>query len=487
MKSAEDGRLVRQIGLASGISVVIGSTIGSGIFKSPSQVAALLPGAGPMLAAWIVGGICVLCGALTVAEVGSAYPYSGGVYVFIREAFGRLPAFLCGWASLVLTIPAGIGAVALVFGEYALRLAGIRSGDPGFAAWNTFLPIAAIVVVTAANVFGVKIGTALQNVTVIAKLAGLAVLILLALAVGLPRSGGHFTPVAPAGSFSVSGFGLAMVSALWAYSGWDSGALIGGEIIDPRRNLARAIFRGAAIVMLVYVLANVAYLSVFSAVEISKSSIVAADTMASLIGQVGVTFIVVTVMISTFGTLSAGVLTNPRTFFAMGEDGVLFAPLARVHPRFKTPYISVISVGSLGIFYVLVANAFRGSKAFGALTNSLVIATLPFYILEVASVFVFRSRERRRVGADAELSDSLVDPVAPDHPESHPHAYRPSARTPLYPLVPLIFIASAVFLLVNAFVTAESMAATLLSFAIVLAGAPVYYTALAIRSARERG
>src|SRR5579862_9781319 len=157
--------LVRQIGLGSGIAVVIGSTIGSGIFKSPSGIAVQLPGPLPMLAVWVLGGLFVLCGALTLGELGGAFPYSGGLYVYLREAYGRLAAFLFGWAQLVLLRPSAVGAVAIVFGQYALRLTGRQEGQPGFNEWSAALAVGAIVAVTIANVFGVRFGTLIQNLT----------------------------------------------------------------------------------------------------------------------------------------------------------------------------------------------------------------------------------------------------------------------------------------------------------------------------------
>ncbi len=481
--------LVRQIGLGSGIAVVVGSTIGSGIFKSPSGIAGQLPGPLPMLAVWAVGGLFVLCGALTLAEVGGAYPYSGGLYVYIREAFGRLAAFLFGWAQLVLIRPAGVGALAVVFGQYTLRLFAMKEGQPGYDLWTAGLGISAIIIVTVANVVGVKFGTGIQNVTTIAKTAGLLALIGLALVIGLPHSGGHFTPAIPPGSFSVSMFGLALVSTLWAYDGWADGSYVSGEILDPRKNVPRSILFGTLIVIAVYMLANVGYLAVFSAQEIASSPVIAADTMGKLVGTAGVTFIVATVMISTFGTLNATVLTSPRVFFAMAEDRLIFQPLAAVHPKFKTPHVSVILSGGLGILYVLVATAMSGSKAFGALTDAFVIGVVPFYALSVGSVFVFRSREKRRrlneANGSSALPDSLIDPVYPGHLETHKHVYSPPAHVPLYPVVPLLFISSTLFLLVNSLLDNESRLPTVITLAIVAIGAPVYYATIGRHFARS--
>ena len=218
-KTDSPSHLVRQISLGSGIAIVVGSMIGSGIFRTPADIAERLPGPGPMLLVWVVGGIFALCGALTLSEVGGAFPYSGGLYVFIREAYGRLPAFLWCWTNFLLQ-PASNGAVAIVFSQYALRLTGLQPGQPGFTEWSVVLAVLAIIAVTAANVRGVKFGTGIQNLTTIAKTGGLITLIVLAAALALPTSGSHFVPLVPEGSFTLSMFGLALVSALFAYDGW---------------------------------------------------------------------------------------------------------------------------------------------------------------------------------------------------------------------------------------------------------------------------
>lgn len=473
-KGVTETHLVRQIGLWSGVAVVVGSTIGSGIFRSPAGIAEKLPGPLPMLLVWVVGGLFVLCGALTLAEVGGAYPYSGGVYVFVREAYGRLAGFLFGWAQLVLIRPSAVGAVALVFGEYALRLTGRTPEDASFTLYSSVLAIGAIVVVTVANAIGVRFATGIQNLTTVAKVAGLLVLIAFAFAVGLPRTGGAFlTAGAPLSALSPSLFGLALVSVLWAYDGWADCSFVGGEMANPRRNLPRAILIGTLLIIAIYLLANVAYLSVFSAAQIAQKEIIAADTMSALVGGFGLTFIVGTVMVSTFGTLNGTMLTAPRIFFALAEDRLFFAPLAAVHPRFRTPHVSVALSGALGVSYVIVAAIFRGSDAFATLTDAFVIGIVPFYAMAVGSVFVFRARERRASQAegDGDLPDSLVDTAgaAPGL-----HRYAPPMRTPLYPLTPLLFIGSTLMLLANSLWDAGSRMPTVIALGVVALGIPLY-------------
>lgn len=483
MREGQGAHLVRQIGLGSGVAVVVGSTIGSGIFRSPAGIAEQLPGPLPFLLVWVVGGFFVLCGALTLAEVGSAYPYAGGLYVYIREAFGRQAAFLFGWAQLILIRPSSVGAVAVVFGEHALRLFGVQKEHPAFVGLVTVLSVAAILGVAAANIRGVKLGTGVQNLTTLAKTAGLLALVVLAFAVGLPKTGGHFSPAVPPGSFNLSLFGLALVSALWAYDGWTDGTYVGGEMTEPRKNLPRATLLGTLAVIGVYLLANVAYLSVFSAQEVAASPLVAADVMSRLVGAGGVTFIVATVMVSTFGTLNGSVLTSPRLFFAMAEDKLIFPQLATVHPKFKTPTTAVVLVACLGVLYVVVAAAFTGSKTFSTLTDAFVIASVPFYALAVASVFVFRRRRRRLPASAGPEPDSLIDAGDDAGTGARPHVYEPAALTPGFPVVPALFILSTVFLLANSLLDPGARGATLVTLGLVALGYPVYAFTIGRRAA----
>lgn len=460
--------LVRQIGLWSGVAVVVGSTIGSGIFKSPAGIAEKLPSPIFMLLVWLIGGFVVLCGALTLAEVGSAYPFSGGVYVYIREAFGRLPAFLFGWAQLAVIRPSGVGALAIVFAQYALRFSDLKDGSTQYSLATAGLALFAIIVTTIANVLGVKMGTAIQNWTTVIKTAGLMVLVLLALTIGFAKGGvAHFKPEA-VGNVSIAAFGLALVSVLWAYDGWADGSFVGGEMKDPRKNLPKAILFGTIGVVLVYTLSNIGYLAVFNVKEMADSKIIAADAMTKLVGTWGSGFIVFTVMVSTFGTLNGSMLTSPRVFFALAEDRLFFKPFGLVHPRYQTPYFSIILCGILGGIYVCIATLLAGSKAFGALSDAFVIAIVPFYALSVGSIYVFRHR-RLVAPTESELEDSLVETN-----EIIDTQYSPSVMTPLYPVTPMVFVLATVLLLVNAVMDESSRIPTVITLGLVVLGAPIY-------------
>ncbi|MGI9089819.1 MAG: amino acid permease, partial [Gemmatimonadaceae bacterium] len=279
--------LPRKIGLWSAVAILVGSTIGSGIFRSPAGIADRLPGPLPMLSLWVFGGIVALSGALTLAEISSEYPETGGIYVYIREGWGRLPAFLFGWSELVIIRAAALGAISTTFAEYFLRVLGHNTSVAPYDQWVHYVAAIAIAVVGTLNYVGVKWGTLVQNVLTVLKCGGLLGLEVLALA-ALPRTGGHFTPAAPAGSFGLVPFALALVSVLWVYDGWADVSFVGGEVKDPRRNLPRVLIFGTLAVITLYLLANVGYLSVLSIEEMRHSKLVAADVAQRLVGAPGV-------------------------------------------------------------------------------------------------------------------------------------------------------------------------------------------------------
>ena len=442
--------LTRQLGLWSAVAVLVGSTIGSGIFRSPAGIADKLPGPLPLMSVWVAGGLFALCGALTLAELSGELPATGGMYVFIREGWGRLPAFLFGWAELVLIRAASLGAISTTFAEYFLRVLGYDPSVAPYSDWVHYVAAVAIGLTATFNYIGVRTSSVVLNLTTLAKYGGLLFIIVLALAIGLPQTGGHFTPAAPTGSFHVAAFGLALVSVLWAFDGWADLSFVAGEVRDPRRVLPRAIIIGTLAVIAIYLLANVAYLAVMPVEEIRRSKLVAADVAQRLIGAPGVVFVAVTVMLSTFGTLNATLLTAPRVFFAMADDGLFFRRVASVHPRFGTPYVSILLATALGILFVLL-------RTFEQLADIFVTAIVPFYALAVASIFVLR----RRAG------------------------YAPPFRTPGYPVVPALFILATLFLLGNAILDPTSRWGTLAVLGIIVAGVPVYYLTVG-RGARAR-
>jgi len=438
--AARAQELPRQLGLFSAIAVLVGSTIGSGIFRSPAGIADKLPGPAPMLIVWSVGGLFALCGALTLAELAGALPKTGGMYAYIREGWGRLPAFLFGWTELLLVRAAALGAISITFAEYFMRGIGFDPAAEPYATYARFLAATALALMATINIVGLRWGSLVQNVTTIAKYGGLLIIILLAFAIGLPKTGGHFTPAVPPGSFSVSAFGLALVSVLWAFDGWADLSKVGGEVKDPRRNLPRGIVLGTVAVIVIYLLANIAYLSVLSIEEIRTARLVAADVAERLVGPIGVTLVSLTVLVSTFGSINGSMLTGPRVFFALAEDKLFFPQVAAVHPKYQTPYVAIGLAALLGIAFVLL-------RSFEQLADIFVTASLVFYILGVSAIFPLRRR------AD----------------------WNPSVRVPLYPIVPLLFIAATLFLIVNAVMDPVARVGTLAVLGVIAAGIPVFY------------
>lgn len=450
-KFAQASALPRRLGLWSAVAVLVGSTIGSGIFRSPAGIADKLPGPLPLLAIWLTGGVFVICGALTLAEVAGAFPRTGGVYVFIRESFGRLPAFLFGWSELLIIRAAALGAIATTFSEYLLRVLGHDPRVQPYSAYVHYIAAVAIVVTATFNYVGMTWGALVQNITTLAKTGALIFITVLALAIGLPRTGGYFSPALPAGSFSFARFGLALVGVLWVYDGWADVSFVGGEVKDPEKNLPRVLIFGTLIIIGLYLLANVAYLAVLPVDQIRQSKLVAADAADKLMGAAGVAFVSVAVMISTFGTLNGSVMTGSRILFTMAADGLLFRPVAIVDRRFQTPAVAIWLSATLGVIFVLAGT-------FESLADTFVTAIVPFYALAVASIFVLRRR-----------SD-----------------YRPPFRVPGYPVVPAIFIIATILLLGNAILDPSSRLGTLGVIGAILLGIPVFYLTKTRRAADDR-
>jgi amino acid transporter len=435
--SAHTDRLVRRLGLWSSIGIVVGVTIGSGIFRTPATIATRVPDPAGMLSVWLLGGVISLCGALSVAELAASLPQTGGWYVYLREGWGRLTGFLFGWAELVLIRASASGAIATVFSEYFLRSIGY---DPAANERVTdYVAAAAIVGAALLNIRGVQVGAAVAGMSTIAKFGALAIIVVASLLLGggTGASAAHFT--SSGGPVDAGLFGLALISVLWAYDGFADLSFAGGEVKDPQRNLPRAIIIGTLAIVTIYLLANVAYLYVHPVEDVARSPLVAADTMETIIGQTGVALVSVVVAISTLGALIAVMLAAPRVFFAMADDGVFFRSVARVHPRYGTPYVAILLAMVLGVGFVL-------TRTFEQLADTFVLSIWPFYGIAIAGLY----RLRR-------LRPDLARPY----------------KVPGYPVLPAVFVAGVAYLVGNALVTDPLW--TGVTFAIVLAGIPVYY------------
>jgi amino acid transporter len=430
-------RLPRTLGLWASVALVVGITIGSGIFRSPAGIARLVPHPLAMLALWVAGGAITLCGALSLAELAAALPETGGIYAYLREGWGRLPAFLFGWSELILIRASALGGIAVVFGEYLLRSIGVDPVEHFVTA--RALSAAAIAFAAVANIRGANVGAFIVGIATWAKFSALAILAGAAFLLG----GGHGATVShlttgTGAPLAIGSMGLALVSILWAYDGWADLSFASGEVKEPTWTLPRAILLGTGAIIVIYLLANLAYLYVSPIEAVARSPLVAADTMLALFGRAGVVLVSVFVMISSFSSLNGSMLASPRVFFAMADDGLFFRTIASVHPRYRTPYVAILLAAVLGIALVM-------SRSFERLTDTFVLAIWPFYALGVGALYRLR--------------------------RTRPELARPY-RAIGYPIVPALFIASVAAFVINSLVN-DTMN-SVITFALIFTGVPVY-------------
>jgi amino acid transporter len=423
----------RSVGLLNAVAVSIGITIGSGIFRVPATVAGLLHDPGSVIVCWVLGGVIALCGALTYAELAAALPRSGGMFAYILEGFGPLPAFLFGWAELTVVRAAALGAIATIFAEYLGYFVALTPAQVREVAALT------IVLVGVLNYIGVRRAAAVLSLTTYAKYAAVLALAFLAVtAVG--ASSAHFVPMWSAVP-SLSLIATALIPVMWTYDGWADLAFIGGEISNPQRTLPRALIAGCLSVALVYLLINLAFIYVLPLPQMAGSKLIATTvaTRIPLLAGVGTGLIAGLVMLATFSGLNGSMMVGARVFFAMGDRGLLFRAVARISPRFDSPSVAIAICTALGVVYVLLND-------FAQLADKFILGIWPFYALTVAAVFVLR---RRR-------------------PEL-PRPYRVWG----YPFVPAVFLVASAGMVVNALVTDPvNTGVTLLVIAV---GFPVYW------------
>jgi len=425
--------LPRRLGVWSAVAVLVGSTIGSGIFRVPSSVAEATGAVGAASLLWILGGVIAVAGALTIAELAAMYPRSGGVFVYIREAWGPLPAFLFGWTELIVIRPSALGAIAMLFAEYT------RTFLPDLTELHVrIIAGATIALLALTNYRSLLWAAVIENTTTAAKVLALVGLAAVAFIFGDFARGALAGPISFS-PLSWGGFGVALIAVMWAYDGWADLTFIAGEVKDPGRTLPRALLGGVAIIMVVYLAVNLAYLFVLTLDEMAGSSLVAADTATRIFGRAGAAVVGSLVMLSAFGALTGSMMTGPRIFWAMADDRLFFKPIAAVHPKFGTPHVAIMLAALLGILYVSI-------RTFEQLADAFILGIWPFYALAVGAVFILRRR--------------------------HPEASRPY-RTVGYPIVPLIFLIASVGMLANAVV--EQPVSTLIGFGAILAGVPVFY------------
>ena len=439
---AAPDRLPRQLGVVSMSALLVGITIGSGIFRVPSTVAAQLPSVGGAAIVWLAGSAITLAGALPLVALTATLPRSGGAYVHLREGYGPLIAFLFGWVKLLVTGPSALAALALIFAEYARVFGPLTDHQVQLVAGLL------LVLLTAANIRSVSWSAALQNASTLAKVLALVALTLLIFGLGDPTRGAFAQSVDWSG-MTARGFWTALIVVLWTYTGWVDFTYVAGEVRDPLRTFPRALTIGMVVILLVYLGINAAYLYVLPIGEMAKSSLVAATAVQGPLGSRGALFVALLVMVSTLGSLNGSILTSPRVFFAMAEDDLFFRSVAAVHPRGRTPYVA------LGL-YMLLGLAGVATRTFEQLAALFVLGAWPFYALAVGAVFTL---PRRR-------------------PDLAMHY-----RNPVY------LALAAVFLLVSAAMLASATVAhpveMTISVGILALGVPVYYAWRAVGRRRS--
>jgi amino acid transporter len=425
-------RLPRTLGLWSAAAVLVGVTIGSGIFRVPATIAGAVGAPEAMMLVWVLGGLITLTGALAIAELGGMFPRSGGVFAYILEAHGPFPAFLFGWAELSVIRASAIGAISTIFAEYLGYFIELSASEVRWVAAGTIFLIALL------NWLGVSYASVLMNFTTILKYGALAGLSLFAFTAG-EGNVGNFT--APGNPVVTSALLTALVSVMWAYDGWSNLTFVGGEIKDPGRTLPRALMIGTGSIVVIYLLINAAYLYLVPIEEMASARLVAAAAAERIpmFGTAGAAIISGIVMVSCFGSVNGSIMTGPRVFFAMADRGLFFPVMARVSPRFKTPSVAIWTAAALGIAYVL-------QNDFAALADRFVLGVWPFYALAVAGVYTLR---RRR-----------------------PELHRPY-RTWGYPVTPALFLLASVGMVANALITDPKN--TGVTFGIIALGVPVYF------------
>jgi APA family basic amino acid/polyamine antiporter len=396
--------LRRVIGFAGGTALIVGITIGSGIFRTPPTIAGLVPNPLVIIGLWTAFGLISICGALAVAELSTLLPRPGGAYVFLREAYGDAAAFVFGWLYVLITTPTTIAALSVVFAEFLLNLLGMPVG----ARAVQLIAIAAIIILTCANVLGARVGAAVSEVTTLVKVTALGAIILGAFLLGH----GSLSHLTEGGAVQGSGVARAVAAVIWTYDGWIAVSMIAGEVVAPERLMKRIIIVGMLVIVTLYIGANLAYLYMMpvSVMALQREAI-ARTVMTGIAGPAAGVVILLAIMTSVFGALNGNLLAKPRVAYAMARDGLIFSFLGKTHPRWSTPWAAVLIQSVVAIIMVLVL------RDYDSLITYFVVIEWAALIFAVGAVFVLR-----RKMADA------------------PRPF----RTPGYPWVPLLFVLGTV-------------------------------------------
>jgi APA family basic amino acid/polyamine antiporter len=420
--------LPRKLGAVDATAIVIGIVIGSGIFLLPNVIARTLPSGTAILAAWIISGVLSFFGALAYAELGAMMPATGGQYIYLREAYGPMCAFVSGWTFMLAVLAGGSAWLAVTFSIYAGYF------FPLTPVMRQVISVLLIAVLSAVNYLGVREGAWVQRIFTCFKIA--AILVLIAAAFLSPHTAAAGAPPPP---ITLAQFGTAMAACLMAYNGWSYVSFVAGEVRDPERNLLRSLMIGMSAVAFLYIFANVAYLKIFTIAEIAASERIGADLAMRTIGPVGGTFVSLTVLFSIIGAVNGCILTAARIPFAQARDGLFFARFGDIHPRFQTPGFAILWGGAWTAILVLTGS-------YETLFTYSILAAWIFYTLSVAAVFVLRRK-------------------LPDAPRPY--------RMWGYPATLWIFVAVSVWFMVNSFVTQPMP--SVLAFVIVATGVAAYW------------
>jgi len=473
--------LLRVLGPGMAIAIVVGNVIGSGIFAKPGRIAADAGDFGLIISAWIAAGVICLMGALCFAELAVMLPRAGGLYVYLREAYGRPVAFLFGWSEFLFGRPASVGALSvLCVGSLAKSI----RWNPGTSE-QILVAVLLIVGMAWVNIVGAIWGGRMQGATTIVKAGFVALVAALPFVLmGMGRSGvvaaNYSSTVIPVQTTTAGRFAIVLLSVMWAYNGWHGITPVAEEIRDPQRNIPRALFGGIGLLIVLYVSANIAYYGVLPMERIAAAGDHAAEAVVkSLLGSNGSTIMSLGVVVSTLGAINSNMLLGPRVSFAMGRDDVFFRQLGRVHVNYRTPAVAIAVQGVMAVVLILSAAAWVNtnrppavdqspmasnaapvpsqqtapvqrpktvSGVFEMLTNFVVFSASIFYVLAVAAVVVLR--------------------------RSHPEWERPY-RTFGYPVVPLAYLAFYVWFLYYVF--HGKPAAAGIGIVLILAGLPCFY------------
>jgi len=401
--------LVRALGLWECTAIVMGIMIGSAIFIVPAEVTREVGSERAALCVWIISGLLSLFGALSFAELAGMFPQAGGQYVYLREAYGHLVSFLCGWTFFLAVQSGGISTVAVGFAQYLAEFFPISPGQQKLAG------SLAIVVLTAINYRGVREAGWVQSVLTGAKVGAMVALVALGYAlVHGPVSGTVRLPT-PSGWGFLSSFGVAMVAALWAYDGWNNGTFAADEVKNPERNIPSGLILGTAAVVVIYILLNLVYYHVLPLVTVAQSPRVAAEAGTRLFGRAGAHWVTLAIIVAMLGCVNGMILAGARVYYAMARDGLFFRWCGNVHPKFRTPHLSLLFQAAWAILLVLLGT-------YEQLFTFVIFAGWIFYALAALGVIVLR--------------------------RTRPHLPRPY-RVSGYPFVPAVFVVAAAAFILN--------------------------------------